>query len=197
VNIFHCQSCDQVVFFENTQCMTCGAVLGFLPERLLMSALEPAGGDRWRPPGLRSQRQLYRMCRNYSREQVCNWMLPADSGETFCAACRFNRTIPDLNVTGNRLLWRRLETGKRRLFYSLLRMGIPLVSKQEDPVAGLAFAFQGDAYQDKMDCPAARVAGKHRLAQGQGGTGRRRTEDKILRGDRIPAHEATACTRKA
>jgi len=145
MNIFHCQSCEQVVFFENTQCVTCGATLGFLPDRLLMSALEPAGDECWRPPGSRSQRQWYRMCRNYSREQVCNWMLPADSGEAFCDACRFNRTIPDLGVTGNRVLWQRLETGKRRLFYSLLRLGLPLVSKQEDPVAGLAFAFQGDA----------------------------------------------------
>jgi hypothetical protein len=85
------------------------------------------------------------MCRNYSREQVCNWMLPADSEKTFCEACRFNETIPDPTVAGNRVLWQRLETGKRRLVYSLLRLGLPLVSKQENPAAGLAFALQGDA----------------------------------------------------
>jgi hypothetical protein len=84
------------------------------------------------------------MCQNYSREQVCNWMVPADSKEMFCKACRFNQTIPDLTVAGNRELWRRLETGKRRLFYSLLRLGLPLTSKQEDPVTGLAFAFLAD-----------------------------------------------------
>jgi hypothetical protein len=84
------------------------------------------------------------MCQNYSREQVCNWMVPADSQEMFCKACRFNQTIPDLTMAGNRELWRRLETGKRRLFYSLLRLGLPLISKHEDPVAGLAFAFLAD-----------------------------------------------------
>jgi hypothetical protein len=145
VKIFRCQSCNQVVFFENTQCVNCGATLGFLPDSFLMSALEPARDGAWRPLALRSQPHLYRMCRNYSREQVCNWMLPADSQQALCAACRFNRTIPDLSVTGNRVLWQRLETGKRRLIYSLLRLGLPLVSKQEDPAAGLAFAFQGDA----------------------------------------------------
>jgi hypothetical protein len=145
MNIFRCQACDQVVFFENTQCLACGATLGFLPDRFLMSALEPAGDDRWRPAGPGSQQHLYRMCGNYSREQVCNWMLPAGDEETFCQACRFNVTIPDLTVAGNRVLWQRLETGKRRLVYSLLHLGLPLVSKQEDPVAGLAFAFQGDA----------------------------------------------------
>jgi hypothetical protein len=145
MNIFRCQSCDQVVYFENTQCVACGSALGFLPERFLMSTLEPAGDDCWRPADTGSQPRLHRMCRNYSHEQVCNWMLPADTGETYCDACRFNKTIPDLTVAGNRVLWQRLETGKRRLIYSLLRLGLPLVSKQEDPAAGLAFAFQGDA----------------------------------------------------
>jgi hypothetical protein len=85
------------------------------------------------------------MCRNYSREQVCNWMLPAGSESIFCEACRFNKTIPDLAVTGNRVSWQRLEKGKHRLIYSLLRPGLPLVSKQEDPVARLVLAFQGVA----------------------------------------------------
>jgi hypothetical protein len=110
-----------------------------------MSALEPDVDDCWRPLALPSQGALYRKCQNYSVEQVCNWMVPADSQETFCVACRFNQTIPDLTVAGNKLLWQRLETAKRRLFYSLLRLGLPLVSKQEDPVAGLAFAFLADA----------------------------------------------------
>jgi hypothetical protein len=84
------------------------------------------------------------MCQNYSREQVCNWMLPADSAEIFCDACRLNQIIPDLTVSGNRLLWQRLETGKRRLVYGLLRLGLPVISKQQDPAAGLAFAFMAD-----------------------------------------------------
>ena len=144
MKIFHCESCDQVVYFENTQCLNCGATLGFLPDCFRMSALEPAGDDLWRPLSSRSQGHLYRMCQNYSREQVCNWMVSADNQATLCGACRFNQTIPDLAVAGNRGLWRRLETGKRRLFYSLLRLGLPLTSKQEDPGDGLAFAFLAD-----------------------------------------------------
>lgn len=144
MKIFHCQSCGQVVYFENTQCLSCGGSLGFLPDRFLISSLEPAGDDRWRPLAIQSRTHRYRMCQNYSREQVCNWMLPADSQENFCDACRLNQTIPDLTVSGNRLLWQRLETGKRRLVYSLLRLGLPLISKQQDPEAGLAFAFLAD-----------------------------------------------------
>jgi len=144
MKIFRCQSCNQVVYFENTQCVNCGATLGFLPDCFQVGALEPAGDNHWTPLPSRSQGHLYRMCQNYSQEQVCNWMVRADSQVTFCDACRFNQTIPDLTVAGNRMLWRRLEIGKRRLVYSLLRLGLPLISKQEDSEDGLAFAFLAD-----------------------------------------------------
>lgn len=144
MKIFYCQSCDQVVYFENTQCVKCGATLGFLPDHFVISALETVRDDRWRALASPSQEHWYRKCQNYSSEQVCNWMVPADSQESFCEACRFNQTIPDLTVAGNKVLWQRLETAKRRLFYSLLRLELPLISKQEDPEAGLAFAFLAD-----------------------------------------------------
>jgi len=141
MKIFRCQSCEQVVYFENTQCMNCGTVLGFLPRHFLLSGLVPADDDHWRPLAPQAQGQWYRMCQNYSREKVCNWMVPVDSQMAFCRACRFNQTIPDLTVSGNKSLWRRMETGKHRLLYSLMRLGLPLVSKAEDPDNGLAFAF--------------------------------------------------------
>jgi hypothetical protein len=145
MKIFRCQSCDQIVYFENTQCMNCGAALGFLPDKFLLSGLAPADNGRWRPLAPLSEEHLYRMCQNYSREQVCNWMVPEHSQTAFCSACRFNQTIPDLNMPANKALWRRLETRKHRLIYSLLRLGLPLVSKQEDPETGLAFAFLADS----------------------------------------------------
>jgi hypothetical protein len=35
------------VYFDNTVCVSCGYRLGYLPERFVMSALEPDGG-RWK-----------------------------------------------------------------------------------------------------------------------------------------------------
>ena len=159
MKIFRCQSCDQIVFFENTQCVNCGATLGFLPDSFLMSALEPARDDAWRPLALRSQPHLYRMCRNYSGEQVCNWMVPEHRQSVFCGACRFNQTIPDLTVPGNKALWQRLERAKHRLIYSLLRLGLPLIDKQDDPETGLAFAFLAD--QDPLFAESARAMTGH------------------------------------
>jgi len=83
----------------------------------------------------------YNKCGNYVRHEVCNWMVPADTGEDLCAACRPNQVIPNLARPGNLDKWFRLERGKRRLGYSLLRLGLPVRTRAEDPDGGLGFAF--------------------------------------------------------
>jgi hypothetical protein len=50
-----------------------------------------------------------------------------------------NRTIPDLSTARNMMLWGRMEIAKRRLIYTLLRLGISLPCKSENPKMGLAF----------------------------------------------------------
>jgi len=141
---FNCQVCQQLIFFENSQCLRCGHTLGYLPEMRVLSALEPAGDDTWWALAPEVQSQHYRMCFNYRQEQVCNWMLPAEDSATFCLACRLNQTIPDLSVLEHRGLWQRMEVAKRRLVYSLMALDLPLIGKQDDPERGLAFAFLAD-----------------------------------------------------
>jgi hypothetical protein len=115
--------------------------LGYLTDLTEISALDPAPGGGWTVlavPG-----QAYKYCQNYDAG-MCNWMLPADSNEDFCAACRHNRVVPDLSLPGNDVLWRKIETAKHRLFYSLLRLGLPLENRADDPEHGLAFDFLAD-----------------------------------------------------
>jgi hypothetical protein len=52
--------------------------------------------------------------------------------------------IPDLGVAGNDQLWARLEGAKHRLFYTLLRLKLPLNNRIENPEHGLAFDFLAD-----------------------------------------------------
>ncbi|MGB5834171.1 MAG: putative zinc-binding peptidase [Thiohalocapsa sp.] len=85
--------------------------------------------------------QAYRKCGNYALHDVCNWMVPADGGDTNCAVCRLNQIIPNLASPGNLDKWFRIERGKRRLAYGLLRLGLPVRSKAEDPRGGLGFAL--------------------------------------------------------
>jgi hypothetical protein len=85
---------------------------------------------------------------------VCNWLVPGDSDAgTLCVACGLNRTIPDLSIAGNHALWRKVEDAKHRLIYGLLRLGLPLTSKVEDPEAGLAFDFLADPLAPFQDSP--------------------------------------------
>ncbi|MCB1692597.1 MAG: putative zinc-binding peptidase [Pseudomonadales bacterium] len=136
---FNCQVCGQQIYFENTQCLRCLHTLGFLPDRLDMVALEPRSDGLWAPAG--EDGALYKPCRNTVDWQNCNWLIPADSEAEYCESCDLNATIPDLSAPGNRDYWITLEKGKRRLVYSLKRLGLPIVSKKQDEKRGIAFEF--------------------------------------------------------
>ncbi len=136
MKLFECQNCGHPLYFENTRCESCGLRLGYLPARETVTALKPEN-ELWR--ALASPSELYRFCAN-AQHEVCNWLIRSGSSEQYCAACRHNRTIPDLSVPGNLAHWRLIESAKQRLFYTLLKLQLPLATKAEDP-DGLAFDF--------------------------------------------------------
>ena len=138
MRLFECQGCGHPLYFENFQCESCGRRLGFLPAQMVLTALEPCG-ERWKAFVEPLTDSSYVYCANLAFDG-CNWLIPANSGEHFCLACRHNRTIPDLTDERNLMLWRRVETAKRRLFYNLLRLNLPLATKSEAQT-GLAFDF--------------------------------------------------------
>ena len=143
MRIFHCDHCDNLVFFENTECIECGHVLAFLPELMEIGSLDSDGVSTWRSPHPSAQERLYRLCDNYSGAQVCNWAVDARQDETLCAACRLTTTIPDLRVEGHQQAWYKLEAAKRRLVYALLNLHLPTTPRSQDP-RGLAFEFLAD-----------------------------------------------------
>ena len=142
---FHCDHCNQLVFFENDRCERCQARLGYVPQMGEMHAFEEAGEGRWRILNEQGEGALFRQCHNYMVENVCNGMIPDDCADTLCRACQFTRTIPDLTRPENRLYWYRMETAKRRLLYTLGALGLPLATRAEDPEHGLQFEFLEDA----------------------------------------------------
>lgn len=143
MKIFACGVCGQMLYFHNVQCVRCRHRLGFDPESLQLLALEQTDDGRWHAVG-QSDSARYRLCGNYVQHQACNWLVPAGARNGLCVACRLNRTIPDLSVPGHADLWRTLQTEKNRLVYGLLRLGLPVIDKQEDPERGLAFDFLAD-----------------------------------------------------
>ncbi|SHK58608.1 hypothetical protein SAMN05192548_102846 [Paraburkholderia terricola] len=142
---FHCNRCSHLVFYENVRCERCEALLGYVPELAEISAFEDAGEGRWRSLHPGAEGALFRQCHNYAVENVCNWMIPADSPDTLCRACQLTRTIPNLSAPENRLYWYRLEVAKRRLLYTLAALGLDVKSRETDPERGLAFEFLEDS----------------------------------------------------
>ncbi|WP_414439288.1 putative zinc-binding metallopeptidase [Burkholderia sp. 22PA0106] len=139
---FHCDNCGQLVFFENVRCERCGSPLGYLPEIGEVGAFEvDAASGNWRSLHRDARDKLYRPCQNYSAEDVCNWMVPAESDAAFCPSCALTETIPDLSNPANRPLWYRTEVAKRRLIYTLTMLGLPIESRQSRP-GGMSFAFK-------------------------------------------------------
>ncbi|BCI67109.1 zinc-binding metallopeptidase family protein [Acetobacter aceti] len=144
MKLFSCQSCGQVLFFENTYCESCGHRLGYCTETSRLLALESAADDKgWLAIGDGVDAPLRFLCTN-AEYDVCNWLVPEGSADSLCVACRYNHVIPDLTKAGNQELWRRLEQAKHRLFYSLLLLNLPIPTRAENPTGGLVFNFPDD-----------------------------------------------------
>lgn len=145
MKVFHCDHCRHLVFFESTTCLNCGKRLAYLPALGVIGSLDESKSDppTYTSPLPRAAGAEYRLCENYTVNNVCNWAIPAKSTDPHCLSCRLTTIIPDLNVAGNRERWAKLETAKRRLLYTLAKLNLPLVPKAEGD-AGLAFEFLAD-----------------------------------------------------
>lgn len=133
---FVCQ-CGARLFFDNTLCLACNRKVGFSSDASQLVALDDsaqAGGP-------------FRPCSNYGRGR-CNWVLgPADSND-LCLACRLNVETPESGTDGDELMGS-VETAKRRLVFSLLALGLPVVplSESED---GVGFALRRGTADDPV-----------------------------------------------
>ena len=153
---YHCR-CGNPIFFRNSACLTCGAALGYDTALAKLIPLTPAEAvDTWVQwpaddavlSADAAPMPVYARCANLATPAGCNWLIPViatsqgPTSQWLCPACRLNRTIPDLNNPAqpdNGALWGRVELAKRRVFSSVLALGLPVASLAEDPERGLAF----------------------------------------------------------
>jgi len=145
MKVDHCDHCEALVFFENTRCLNCGSTLAYLPDPAGMAALEAVEGEPGLWQRLGSDRKTrYRLCENYSVQNICNWAVDAETDSALCACCRLTTVIPDLSVPGHKEAWAKLENAKRRLVYSLHWLKLPIIDRHQDPAHGLSFEFMAD-----------------------------------------------------
>ena len=147
MQLFECGHCLQTVYFDNTHCTACGAMLGFDAQQMDMVSLHPDPDNDQYYQEEKSQTR-YVFCANY-HEGACNWVIDAKQHDKFCIACRLNRVIPNLSDLEHHRRWRKIELAKHRLIYALLQWQLPLKSKVEDPERGLAFDFKATLTEDE------------------------------------------------
>jgi hypothetical protein len=147
---FRCDNCGHPLFFENILCLQCGSALAFLPDRLALCAVEPvpdgAAGLWRRKTGRRGKEEAshYRLCHNHTEYQACNFAVQAADPNVLCVSCRQTRILPDLSVPDNRERWHRIEVAKRRLFYTLAKLGLVSVAPPNGERDGPVFEFLAD-----------------------------------------------------
>ncbi|MCZ4342969.1 putative zinc-binding metallopeptidase [Sphingomonadaceae bacterium G21617-S1] len=157
---YPCPNCKRLVHFEVRVCPACAFTLGYDPGSDGFLFLGD-GATTWR--GADGQPHDVVVCANNNEYEVCNWLVGTDDGTPFCRACRHNRTIPDLTVPSVPPRWRKIEEAKRRMFHTLIHLGLPIETKAEEinKIQGLAFDFLYD--------PAAEEQGQAQITTGHDG----------------------------
>ncbi|HSS64218.1 MAG TPA: putative zinc-binding metallopeptidase [Gammaproteobacteria bacterium] len=140
--------CGSTLFFENSQCLSCGQEVGWCPVCRSLIALRHESDGVYRCGNTDCAARLAK-CHNYAVENVCNRCVPLNDfppdPAVLCDCCVYNDTIPDLTVEGNRVKWARLESAKRRLFYTLDLLGLPHGTAASGFDPPLAFDFKADS----------------------------------------------------
>lgn len=138
MKLFSCDHCGNTLHFEDTVCERCGHQLGYFPRRNALVSLVEDGG-LWSTPVFPDD--AYVFCAN-AHHGACNWLVRAiPGGDVYCLSCRHNEIAPPIEDTLDLARWQAIERAKKRLFYTILRLRLPLHTRQENPVHGLGFRF--------------------------------------------------------
>ena len=103
---FSCPRCAQLVFFENSTCLRCGAALAFDPiarEIVLAKSGRPCAG---------------------ALSIGCTWIVHDDG--PWCRSCRLTRTVPNPDDAEAVAELAAVEAAKRRLVFQLDELHLPI-----------------------------------------------------------------------
>jgi len=141
MRVFTCDSCGQLVFFDNSQCLRCHSPLGYVHQRRDVVALTEVAPDHL--VDLSSPVRAWQRCATHV-VTGCNWLVPAGSN-ALCESCVLTRTRPaDGDAEGVAELLHG-EMAKRRLIFQLAELGLPIVPRDEQARKGLAFDLLSSA----------------------------------------------------
>ncbi|GAA3031535.1 zinc-binding metallopeptidase family protein [Microbacterium dextranolyticum] len=127
---YSCRVCGNVLYFENSVCVSCGTPLGYARSERAIVPVDASGvyvdDEGW----------VWHVCRNLGLSG-CTWLAPLAGGQ--CAACDLTRTRPADDDAAGMAAFPVAERAKRHLVAELDSLGFDVVPKSADPAAGLAF----------------------------------------------------------
>ena len=118
MQVFNCEACGHLIYFESLQCVHCGAAQAFLPDQLRVGILPDAS------PSDAGSVYRYRPCAHRHNISLCNFAIEASDPHTLCVSCRQTEWLPDSSDPANELRWAKIEVAKRRLYYTLAKLGL-------------------------------------------------------------------------
>lgn len=139
-------TCGAQLFRENTSCLRCGSLAGYLPDCgwLLTFALHPpfapGAAATYTNPLPALARRSFKPCSGRTSPHRCNWMIDATDPATQCLACSLTRTTPNRALPGATGRWVAAEHAKRGVLIQLLRLRLPVRSRHIHP-DGVWFDF--------------------------------------------------------
>ncbi len=136
---FRCDACGNTLYFENDTCLDCRNQVGFRTDEMTMVTAAAAQASGLQP------------CRNWTDWNACNWYATGapEQSSGYCLACGFDEVVPNLGDPQRLALWTETERAKRRLIYTLLKLGLPLEPATDKQ--GLRFRLLAD---DRVDTGA-------------------------------------------
>ena len=117
MQVFNCGACGHLIYFESLQCVHCGAAQAFLPDQLLVGVLPPVNASG-------APLARYRACAHRYNISLCNFAIEASDPHHLCVSCRQTEWLPDTSDPTNELRWAKIEMAKRRLYYTLAKLGL-------------------------------------------------------------------------
>jgi hypothetical protein len=135
MRVFTCDSCGQLVFFENSRCLRCHAPLGYVHQRRDVIALTEVAPQRL--VDLNTPVRSWQRCAT-AQVTGCNWLVPAGSN-ALCESCVLTRTRPADDDRDGMAELIKGEMAKRRLVFQLAELGLPVTPRDPQTQQGLGF----------------------------------------------------------
>jgi hypothetical protein len=122
---------------------------------MFLAAVEPVAEAPalWERKSDKSDGTRYRMCNNHTVHQACNFAVQESDANVLCVSCRQTRLLPDLSMPDNHARWYRAEVAKRRLYYTLAKLGLIGIAAPASAPADAAPSQSGPIFEFLADLP--------------------------------------------